>query len=296
MTQTYQIGKEYSGSFNQRLEWRLNQLQSAIAGGGSSPAVEALLTDLLAVMETIQQQTDGIELTSENINLNADEINLNTDQVEALLAAIETSLATLVTQTDTIETSLGTLLTQTDGIEPSLTTIETSLATIETGLGTLVTQTDGIESVLQAISDEITSSVGNGGVISSLVVPLLQQIRTNSDALIEYLKPLEHNASTPLNAASHPVGTAYQVNADPLRRGLSISNNTGDATDSAVPLTGEAWIFGSYRNSSVDRFDYDFVVVPGQTLMVDAPSGDVWLVCDERSGLPDGIFMIVEFY
>jgi hypothetical protein len=44
MTQNYQIGKEYSGSFNQRLEWRLNQMQAALdainAGSGGSGGID----------------------------------------------------------------------------------------------------------------------------------------------------------------------------------------------------------------------------------------------------------------
>lgn len=281
MTQNYQIGKEFSGSFNQRLEWRLNQIQLALSSGGSSPAVEALLTDLLAVSQLIQQQTDEIELTSENISLNADSINLNTNQVEALLTTIDGHIVALQTQVGTTAD------------------VETLLIDVRDRLIAITDNTDAANTKLDALVAEIASSAGNGGIISGSVVPLLQQIRDNTDNIVSAIgaiAPLTFEASNSYNAGTFVVNSALAILADPLRRQLTIINNTGDSTIGTNPIAGQAWIFGSYRNSSVAETDFDFVIEPGQTVNVAAPADAIWLICAEATGFPFGTFNIVEYY
>jgi hypothetical protein len=194
MSQSYGIGDQNSASAVKRLEWRLNQIQQAIVGGGASPAVETLLTDLLAVVQLIQSQTDGIELTSENISLNADNIRLNTDQVEALLDQIRQALSPtgaavtagveallqpilngvqnldlLVYQgnlnTDGLEglatdanSKLDTLVSQTDGLEATLTNQAALTTASNTKLDALVAQTDGVEGGISSIDASVAAN------------------------------------------------------------------------------------------------------------------------------------------
>lgn len=58
--QTWGTGERNSPSVYERLEWQLNEIRAASIAGGSSPAVEALLADLLAATQAIAP-TAGIE-------------------------------------------------------------------------------------------------------------------------------------------------------------------------------------------------------------------------------------------
>jgi hypothetical protein len=188
---------KFTSSFYEHVEWRLSEMQAALSAGGSSPAVEALLTSLLASTQLIQQQTDTIELTSDNISLNADQINLNTDQVEALLttidahivalqaqvgntAALETRLTEVrdqviasVATTDGLEAlsaagnaKLDTLIAQTDNLEPAVANQITLTTAGNAKLDTLIAQTDGVEGGLAAINTSIgVSNADLGGIL-----------------------------------------------------------------------------------------------------------------------------------
>jgi hypothetical protein len=172
MSQNYQIGNEFGVTFKERLEWRLSKIQSALGTGGSSPAVEALLTDLLAVMQLIQGQTDGIELTSENISLNADEISLNTDQVEAelqsLFVALTNTNITLdgnVTQllaqirnfTQDIDGQMYATNASIDGLEGLLVAIDGHIVALQAQVG----NTAGIEARLIEVRDQLIAVAGS---------------------------------------------------------------------------------------------------------------------------------------
>jgi hypothetical protein len=102
-----------SKSWNDRMEYWAEQS----AGGASSAALVALMTEVRDLLSQVQSQTDGLELTSDNINLNAEQINLNTDGVETLLTAVDAKLAELLIQPEVVLTESHLTL---DGTEQAL--------------------------------------------------------------------------------------------------------------------------------------------------------------------------------
>jgi hypothetical protein len=111
-----------SKSWNDRMEYWAEQAAGGSGGGGSSAVVEALLADMVGLLQQLQAQTDNLEITSSSISLNADQINLNTDGVETLLAGIDTKLIQLLVRPELqlVETHL--VLT---GAEQSLAAVNT---------------------------------------------------------------------------------------------------------------------------------------------------------------------------
>jgi hypothetical protein len=208
MSQNYQIGSEFGVTFHERLEWRLNQIQSALGTGGSSPAVEALLTDLLAVMQVIQGQTDGIELTSENISLNADEINLNTDQVEALLAGLDA-------KSIDANLSLSLIQAQIAWIQPLINEVEALLTSLLASSSAIETQLLNIDST----SGDTNSLLATQGADVAV-------IRTVAANLLTVLTAFEAGTATDLNAIQ-------AVLADQL---IKLTQVYGSATNSEAAL------------------------------------------------------------
>lgn len=102
--------------------------------------------------------------------------------------------------------------------------------------------------------------------------------------------------STRYFANNHPPGQALEIPADWRRRKIVVSNHTGDPNQTVVPMPGEAWIFGRYRNGDVNKYDFDFVIQPGESKEIDAPTETFWLCCENGDGVPDGVFGVTVYY
>lgn len=146
-----------SKSWNDRMEYWAELQANAAANGGNTAPVEALLSDVITLLQQLQSQTDGLELTSDNISLNADQINLNTDGVEALLAGIDTTSIAANLSLSVIQAQLGGFQPLIDGLEGLLASLLASSVATETQLSNIESVSGDTNTLLAAIDTKIAA-------------------------------------------------------------------------------------------------------------------------------------------
>lgn len=119
-----------------------------------STASGSYLTDLL---EQIEANTDGLELTAENVNLNTDELEAKLDGVSGVLAQIDTNTDGLETQLDTIYDS-GVMVRDADGTTASV-------AGVSGGFNAVFVQVDNAKIVTTVLaSGTLASGAYSSGI------------------------------------------------------------------------------------------------------------------------------------
>lgn len=197
------------------------------------------------------------------------------------------SLATLIEQTDQLE-SLATSLTSmaaTEGV---------SVASIQAATANLLTLLTAFESGALTDLNAIEILLGNLLIKSTQIYGATTNIESAIDQLNVDNKPLVFLASETYLCQDYPASSALSVAANPLRRGLKVVNASGEPDYNSSPINGECWIFGSYRDGNVDEANFDFVIEPGQQILIDAPAGNIWLCCIAQTQ-PLASFVIVEY-
>jgi len=102
------------------------------------------LDELKAILQQIEDNTDGLEITADSINLNTDTLEAKVqsvrDQLNVLLStrASEATLIQVRDYLDTVETKLQSVIDNTDGVEGLLTSIRDYVDTLEIKLQTLI--------------------------------------------------------------------------------------------------------------------------------------------------------------
>jgi hypothetical protein len=137
------------------MEYWAEQAASGNSTGNPNATVEALLQDMIGLLQQVQTQTDGIELTSDNIKLIADAINLNTDQVEALLSSLDTRAIASTLSLSVIQAQLAGFQPLIDGIEGLLTNLFTSSTAIESQLSNIESVSGDTNTLLAAIDAKL---------------------------------------------------------------------------------------------------------------------------------------------
>lgn len=124
-------------------------------GGTEGGALETTLQSVLAQLQTINTNTDGLELKADQVNLNTDTLEQLLTDIKTLIDGLEGNTTGLATETtlmaiagyvDSIETLLGQRATET-----TLAQVRDYLDQVETKLDTLITQTDTLETAIAAI-------------------------------------------------------------------------------------------------------------------------------------------------
>jgi hypothetical protein len=191
------------------------------------------------------------------------------------------------TQSTHADPLLATLVAQTDQLEPGLAALEVVTLAEASNVGLIRVATANLLAVLSAFESATLTS------LNLIQADTSSQLNTVGQ-IYELVKPLVFLQSTSRQCSDHLPGSAFSIAQNSIRRGLKIINASGEPDNSTNPINGECWIFGSYRDSNVSNSDFDFVIEPGQQVLVDAPSGDIWLSCLAQTQ-PTANFVIVEY-
>ena len=149
--------------------------------------------DYTALLTSILEAVDELELNTENINLNAEQINLNTDEVEELLTDIKDLLTADVigescdTPSFTKDCDRAELLAKLDAVSLAITNNATLNKT------DLVNKLDELKVVLTSIETNTATSNDN----EALIITELETANTTLEAILaEQNKSLVYTTST----------------------------------------------------------------------------------------------------
>jgi hypothetical protein len=217
--------------------------------------LETTSNDLKTLLTQIIPLIDGLELITGNIKIDASTLNLAVDGVEALLTTISGN-------TDALETPLATIAGDTtalrgfvDGVEALLTTIRNTNASID-----------------QRIID-FQAQVG--------------AIAAQIDLIERHQRPLTWNGFDLIEPGST---NPHSLSADADRRGVRVSNNTGEADG-----RGAGTIFIGYNGQSLDRFNHSEFIRPGETKMLDCPNTEISFYVEGTTSV-NGAYTVVRYY
>lgn len=197
--------------------------------------------------------------------------------------------------------SLSALVTQTDQLEPMLTSLVGIASTEGADVALIQAATANLLSVLTSFKSGTLTDLNAIAILLTDLLNRSVQIygsSSNIESAIAQLnlanQPLSFLASNAYLCQDHQPGSALSVSANSLRRGLKIINASGEPDAGTNPINGECWIFGSYRNGNTNETDFDFVIEPGQQILIDSPASAIWLCCIAQTQ-PTATFVIVEY-
>lgn len=130
---------------------------------------------------------------------------------------------------------------------------------------------------------------GGGGTSDPAIASNLEEIKTD----------LRNRLPIPIAFAQRETHDAQQyqttpltIGANPDRRRLRINNNIGDGN--MQPPRGIAYLFVGH-DFGPNRIQYDQVVGPGESILVDAPTLSIVIRADSIDPMT-GTFTVVEYY
>jgi hypothetical protein len=133
------------------------------------------------------------------------------------------------------------------------------------------------------------SGGGGGGVSDPAIVTNLEEIKNQ----------IQSRLAAPITAANRATYDAQTYQSQPLilsdtndRKAVRINNIVGNGD--SQPVQGTAYLFVG-NGFDPDRTSFDQVVLPGESILVDAPSVATYIRSDSLDPMV-GIFNVVEYF
>lgn len=131
---------------------------------------------------------------------------------------------------------------------------------------------------------------GGGGTSDPAIVTNLEEIK--AEIIDRIPRPITDARRDVYDASQYGPGSWLILPPNPDRKKVRIINNIGDGLSS--PPTGTAYLFVGH-NFKPDRTLFDHVISPGDSVLVDAPSLEIFVFAESDSPF-FGVFSITEYF